>query len=154
MIKRVLKIVLPLVLVLPILLYVAIVLINNTIAADIEKALKDYALPAETAVVKSVSAARKLMGSGNGMQYMGALLVSSNLTEQELKAHYAEFAFVEVKPQTSYELEFDTATVSFGGSHFGDDPGEYYAIVCWDAERSKWYNDDIAEWLDLDIRGH
>ena len=154
MMKRILKVALPIMAALPILFYVAIVMVNNAIANDIEKALKDYALPAETAVVKSVSAARKLTGSGNGMQYMGALLVSSNLAEQELKAHYAEFAFVEVKPQTSYELEFDTATVSFGGSHFGDDPGEYYAIVCWDAEQSKWYNDDIAKWLDLDIRGH
>lgn len=154
MVKRVLKIILPLILVLPILLYAAIVLINNAIANDVEKALKSYPLPVETTVISSLSAAGKLTGSGNGMQYMGALLVSSKLTEQELKAHYAEFAFVEVRPQRSKKLAFDTATLNFGVSHFGDDPGEYYAIVCWDAEQRKWHNDTLNKWLDLDLRGH
>ena len=90
----------------PILLYAGITLTNDSIARRVEDELTAYPLPRETELVGSVSAAGHLVGNGNGMQYMGAVLVVSSLTEEELTAYYSEsFDFVEVREQTSAKIE-------------------------------------------------
>ena len=50
----------------------------------IEKDLVSYELPTNTKLVDSISVAGKLAGNGNGMQYMGSVLVVSDLSEEEL----------------------------------------------------------------------
>ena len=139
--------------VLPIISYIGIVVTNNSIAEKIEKDLVSYELPTNTKLVDSVSVAAKLTGSGNGMQYMGAILVDSDLSKEELKEHYSsEFDYIEVNEQETVNLDF-IQSVSFDADiKLGDKT--YYSIICWDDNRSEMFGDFISELLDFDIRGH
>ena len=84
----------------PIAAYFGIVAANNSIANRVEKELKSYPLPEDTLFLDSVSLAGKLVGNGNGMQYMGSILVISDLTEEELYEYYSQsFGNVEVRKQ-------------------------------------------------------
>ena len=96
--------------------YVAIVITNNSIADKIEKDLVSYELPTNTKLIDSLSAAGKLTGSGNGMQYMGAILVDSDLSIEALKEHYSsQFDYIEVNEQKTVNLDF-IQNVSFNAN--------------------------------------
>ena len=134
--KKLFKIIIPIVLLLPIILYIAIAVTNNCIADKIEKNLIEYPLPDNTVLVDSTSKAGKLVGSGNGMQYMGSILVSSDLTEQEISEHYGkQFRFIEVTKQ-------ENATTNT------------YWVTCWDENTTENLNDFIIFLLNLDLRAH
>ena len=140
-------------LVLPIISYIGIVITNNSIADKIERELVSYELPTNTKLVDSISAAAKLTGNGNGMQYMGAILVDSDLSAEELKEYYStEFDFIEVNVQETVNLDF-IQRVTFNADI---KPGEktYYSIICWDDNRRETFGNFISELLDFDIRGY
>ena len=58
---------------------------------SIEQQLIALELPENTELSDSISIAAKIFGNGNGMQYFGAILVTSDLSEDELKEYYAQF---------------------------------------------------------------
>ena len=135
--------------------YSGIVLTNNYLAEKIEKELTVYQLPPNTVLVDSLSAAGKLAGNGNGMQYMGAILVESELSREELLAYYSsQFEYIEVREQTSPELDF----IHSRGHRFDgfqkDDEKTCYSVTCWDDNRRELVGDFVGGLLDLDIRGH
>ena len=152
-VKRIFIILLIAIFILPVISYIGIVITNNSIADKIEKDLVSYELPTSTKLIDSVSVATKLTGNGNGMQYMGAILVDSDLSKEELKEHYSsEFDYIEVKEQETVNLDF-IQSVSFDADiKLGDKT--YYSIICWDDNRSEMFGDFISELLDFDIRGH
>ena len=151
--KRIFIILAIVVIVLPILSYIGIVITNNTIADKIEKDLVAYELPKNTELVDSISIAGKLTGNGNGMQYMGAILVDSDLSKEELKEHYSfEFDYIEVNEQDTVNLNF-IRNVSFNADIESRDK-TYYSIICWDDDRKEMFGDFISDLLDFDIRGH
>ena len=132
--------------------YTGIVLVNNRIATNIESELVKYELPANTVLIESYSNAGKMVGCGNGMQYMGCLLVESDLTAEELNAHYStEFDDIEVylqKPEPSGYM--DGAYYSNRAfANFSPEQGKtYYTVTCWD------FGGSHSDILDFDIRGH
>ena len=151
--KRIFIILLIVIISLPITSYVGIVITNNSIADKIEKNLASYELPANTELIDSISVAGKLAGSGNGMQYMGAILVDSDLSKEELKKYYSsEFDYIEVNEQETGNLDF-IQNVSFNADIESGDT-TYYSIICWDDDRREMFGDYISELLDFDIRGH
>ena len=152
-VKRIFIILLIVIFISPIVSYIGIVITNNLIADKIEKDLVSYQLPSTTKLVDSVSAAAKLTGNGNGMQYMGAILVDSDLSIEALKEHYSsQFDYIEVNEQETVNLDF-IQSVSFDADiKLGDKT--YYSIICWDDDRREMFGDFISELLDFDIRGH
>ena len=154
MLKKLLMILLAVAVVLPIVLYVAIVITNNGIADRIEKLLASHELPENTVLVDSLSVAGKLAGNGNGMQYMGAILIESDLSAEELTEYYSsDFDYIEVREQRTAELDFINAHHSFSG--FKAEAGKnYYSVTCWDDDRAERFNGFIVGLLDLDLRGH
>lgn len=152
--KRIFLILVIVVITLPIVLYIDIVITNNSIADKIEKDLAGYQLPTNTELVDSISIAGKLTGNGNGMQYMGAILVESDLSEEELKEYYSsEFDYIEVRKQGTAAIDFiHPRDYSFNG--FSENNNNYYSITCWDDDRPEKYGEFISELLDVDIRGH
>ena len=152
-VKRIFIILLIAIFILPVISYIGIVITNNSIADKIEKDLVSYELPTSTKLIDSVSVAAKLTGNGNGMQYMGAILVDSDLSKEELKEHYSsEFDYIEVNEQETVNLDY-IQSVSFDADiKLGDKT--YYSIICWDDNRSEMFGDFISELLDFDIRGH
>ena len=129
---------------------------NDRIAASLEERLLRVPLPPETERIDSKSIAGRLPGSGNGngMQYVGLLLVVSDLSGEELQAYYREQlgngAFVTVARQESQRP---------------DDYGDWWFDV-WTPDRPCYRIELLEEsisgceeslWealLNLDLRGH
>lgn len=154
-IKRIFFILLIVLFVSPVISYICIVITNNTIADSIEKDLVAYELPTNTKLVDSISIAGKLMGNGNGMQYIGAILVESDLSEEELNGHYSsEFDYIEVRKQETANIDFiHSSNYSFNNFSLTN-KDSYYSITCWDDNRQEKFGDLLSELLDFDIRGH
>ena len=139
---------------LPILLYTGIVIANNCIADSIEKDLRAIELPENTRLVESVSIAGKMFGNGNGMQYIGVILVESDLSPEELEEYYMTHGksvgeYISVRKQDGQEW---LGVHTF--KHFDAD-GNYYAIDCMKANMSHYIDSGfIWELLDMDLRGH
>ena len=124
---------------------VSIPLVNNYSAKNVEKSLTDIALPENTELVESISEAGKLVGNGNGMQYFGAILVKSELSEEELNAYYSEKLDGAVaKEQKTQNIEFLHGFVSFETEL--DENDNYYIVYC--------FGSGIFPFSELDIRGH
>jgi len=162
MIKKVFKkgtsfisVIMLIVILLPIVLYVAIFITNNCIADGIEKNLVKYKLPSDTVLVDSVSVAGKLTGSGNGMQYMGAILVKSELSEEELHEHYSdEFNYIEISRQNAENIRNPSSDCYIFGYFSDMDVNSYYSITCWDSKVYEKFGGFIVKLLDFDLRGH
>ncbi len=135
------------IIVLLILTIISIPLINNFKAYKVKNELLNIPLPEKTEVLESISKAGKLSGNGNGMQYLGAILIRSDLPFEDLKAYYEKYAdgwngpFVE---QPNGQV-FDIANrpIQFSAAI---DSEKYYVVHLWD------YNE--SAFLDFDIRGH
>lgn len=95
-------IVLLLVLALPI----SVTLVNDAAARDVEKELLALPVPEGAEVVESTSQAGKIVGSGNGMQCIGALLVRS---DEGIGAVSGQYATV------SEHIDLDVAVVASAG---------------------------------------
>lgn len=154
-VKRIFVILITLIIALPIISYIGIVITNNSIADRIEKKLVAYQLPPNTELVDSISIAGKLTGNGNGMQYMGSILVESDLSKEELKEYYnLEFDYVEVRKQESANIDFIHSSYYSFNDFSETKKVLYYSITCWDNDRREKYGNIITELLDFDIRGH
>lgn len=119
---------------------VFIPLSNDRTAENIAKQLESSS-PADTVIIESVSKAGKLTGSGNGMQYFGAVLIKSGLTPDELSDFYSDAI---VKKQTSQKIEvIEHVSLSFETVIDGDN---YYIVYK--------FGDSSLPFANLDIRGH
>lgn len=135
-----------------------IMLTNDIIANKPEKELLAFALPEKTELVESNSVAGKLYGNGNGMQYIGQLLVTTELTEEELRAYYEEYdginGEIQVKKQDSpviYEYfpkhefkKFDSSKNNYMIELVRFNPGTF----------DTYFENFFWKLLDWDIRGH
>ena len=153
-IKNILWWLLTVLILLPILLYTGIVIANNCIADSIEKDLRAIELPENTRLVESVSIAGKMFGNGNGMQYIGVILVESDMSPEELEEYYMTHGksvgeYISVRKQDGQEW---LGVHTF--KHFDAD-GNYYAIDCMKANISHYIDSGfIRELLDMALRGH
>lgn len=123
-------------------------IVNDHVAKEIVKELEKIPLPDHTEYIESVNKAGKLVGCGNGMQYFGAILIKSELSMEELKAHYANYAEKEwecvVENQIGTDINaVDDPFLSFETDAQGDN---YYIVYTW--------GDNDTIFYDLDIRGH
>ncbi len=136
------------------LIALAIPIANNAVALGVERELKRLPLPEETELVESTSVAGKMVGSGNGMQYFGALLLHSTLSLQELQEFYAVYQpndyTCRVEPQIGTEIRPRGSSL-MGNVAFHTDAGtnDYYILYTW-GDAPDWAQD----WLNTDLRGH
>lgn len=138
----------------PFLLYGGIHMVNDRIAAGIEEELREIPLPEETELADSLSVAGKLSGNGNGMQYYGMLLLSSELEQEELEAYYRTYSkATSVREQkTPYIFDDEYFRLRFSDLQ----PGKRYFMV-WSmaSKESSWMKSDwVSMVLDFDLRGH
>lgn len=123
-------------------------IINDITASSIKNELLALPLPDKTELFDSVSKTGKLVGNGNGMQYFGALLIKTELSEKDITTYYQQFAINErncnVERQTTRQIEMvENETISF---HMTPDDNQYYIIYSW-GESNFFLRD-------LDLRGH
>jgi len=127
--------------------------LNNHIAAGVEQEVKSIPLPQETEFIESISAAGKLVGNGNGMQYFGAMLIKSDLSLEELDAYYS--AYREVEWEYVVEVQKDKKIETIDRNYSSDylcfetdiDDDNYYIVYSWGDS-----DFDFITWFD--IRGH
>ena len=103
----------------------------------------------KTEYMESVSKAAKMTGNGNGMQYLGAILLESELSLAELEKYYADYREDEwdcmVESQEGQKVNcIEHGTLSFDTEMASDK--KYYIVYSWGS--------GIELFSDLDIRGH
>lgn len=150
--KKLLKIIIPIVIILvPIIGYISIVIANNTIANNIEKELKSYPLPVNTQIADSISATGKLTGNGNGMQYFGALLISTELDEEDIIRYYQVYSKnIRIEKQETEKIVCEPIHSELTFDNF-DQSKNNYIIYSWGSYQSNGF---VSALLDLDLRGH
>lgn len=126
--------------------WISIPVVNNMTADKVKKELLDTPLPEHTEIMDSFSQAGKLAGNGNGMQYLGAILIKSELTLEEINAHYAQYkehadSYVIVEGSS---VSLDMTVVTFSVDIQQDE--QYYVVYSWGT--------GIKPFSELDIRGH
>ena len=89
--RRVIRVLMIVIAAVLLLIGVAVPMINNAIAYGIEKELRALPLPEGTELVVSGSAAQRYSGTGSGIEYLGALLLRTDMTREELAAFYAPY---------------------------------------------------------------
>lgn len=116
--------------------------VNDFRANKIVHELTEHPLPPNAKIIEMYSAAGKLVGNGDGMDYFGAILIQSDVGYATVKQNYAASGyFVEKQDgqlikQTDKKLYFKTGIT-------GDN---YYIIY-----KSKWEENPLF-WV-FDIRG-
>ena len=131
-------------LLLPVVLNIVVMSVNDAYAARAEKELKQLPLPVDTVYIESFSKAGKLSGNGNGMQYYGVMLITSELPLEQLQEYYGQY-------DNYYVYEQNTARIEelHGSIRFNTDPvpDNAYRVELW-GESPSWL------FTELDIRGH
>ncbi len=127
---------------------VLIPIINDYCAYQVEKELCSIPLPKETELIESLSKSGKLTGNGNGMQYLGAILIKSDLSIEELEIYYSSYRNNEweylVDIQEGQEIEVvDHSTLQFAEQI---ESKGYYIVYSW--------GDGNSLLKEIDIRGH
>ena len=154
---------------LPVLGYSGIVLTNNYLAQRIETELAAYQLPTKTVLVDSLGVAGKLTGNGNGMQYMCAILVESDVwdltkyakmcvdagkhihMDKPASGTLADYKYVldtakakKLVVQLGYMYRYNPAVLQCFEHIKNGDLGEIYSI---NAEMSTFHPVEYRKWL-------
>lgn len=121
------------------------VTVNNLTAKGISDELKRLPLPPNTTLVDSTSKAGKLCGNGNGMQYIGAVLLKSELSADELNLYYSKYR------KNNYDCIITSANdpiIEHGKLTFSSaqNTDNCYIVYSW--------GDGIPLFCELDLRGH
>ena len=123
-------------------------IVNNNTAKKTAYELAQLPLPSSTELIETVYKAGKLVGNGNGMQYFGAILIESELSLEELKEYYLQFAESEWECVVEHQVDADVKTIEHAELKFKTDvEGEkYYIVYSW--------GDGNTFFSEFDIRGH
>ena len=126
----------------------SIPVVNDCVANKTAKYVERIELPNNTHYIETFAKAGKLIGNGHGMQYIGGILIKSELSLQELKSYYSQYATNDweciVEKQTDKQISFiEHGTISFNSDINGDN---YYVVYSWGSTNSIF--------SELDLRGH
>lgn len=121
-------------------------LINKYCAYKVEKALCETPLPERTELVESLSWAGKL--TRNGMQYLGVMLIQSELSLEELETYYSDYRNREREYLVEVQKGQSVGVIEHGTPQFSEkiEGSDYYIVYSW--------GDGTVPFNELDIRGH
>jgi len=124
---------------------IAVPAVNDRAAAGTAERVLEIELPEATEYIESFSKAGKLVGNGNGMQYLGGILIRSGLTLEALRAYYAQSEWeCVVERQAGREIPFvEHGTLTLSAKPDGDG---YFIVYSWGSAPSLF--------RELDLRGH
>ena len=121
--------------------------VNDAAAQEIETRLDDVPLPAGSERLDSLSVAAKLSGNGNGVQYLGALLIRSDQNLDDIQAYY------DAQPGVDDLTVSVTTSAGLGGLHrtpgFLGDVGDPDTFIVF-----AWGDGPGGLFEDSDLRGH
>ncbi len=127
------------------LLLLASPIINDLYAWRLERETARIPLPPDTELVEKFSRAGKLNGNGNGMQFLGGILLKSSMTLEELQDYYRTYEddYI-VETQKTGELTMVEHGDCFLNTKVSGD--DYYVVYLW--------GQGISPCSELDLRGH
>ena len=128
---------------------VSVPIVNDVAARDVERRLVDLPVPEGAERIDSMAQAGRIVGNGNGMQYMGALLIRTGNSAAELQRFYsaqgpAADLSITVTPADDLEREG-----FHGAEEFLAQPGERGTFVV-----HAWGKAPDQIFATLDLRGH
>lgn len=126
---------------------VSIPIVNDVAARDVETRLLDLPIPEGAERIDSMAQAGKLVGNGNGMQYLGALLIRGDDSVGELQRFYGvhgETVGLSITVTPADDLEGFHGAGGFL-AHSGE-PGTFVVQA--------WGNGPGEIFEEFDIRGH
>ena len=131
-----------------------IVLMNNEIANLTTEELANTQLPENTQMVDTISIAGKVSGNGNGMQYFGAVLLKTDLSEEELDTYYQQYRgnsskFL-IKKQETEKIEVIDKPGYYFQTFNEEDKEKYYILYSYGSADGIF----LEDLLELDLRGH
>ena len=131
-----------------------IVLMNNEIANRTTEELANTQLPENTEIVDTISIAGKVSGNGNGMQYFGAVLLKTDLSEEELDTYYQQYRgnsskFL-IKKQETEKIEVIDKSGYYFQTFNEEDKEKYYILYSYGSADGIF----LEDLLELDLRGH
>lgn len=126
----------------------SIPIVNDYCAYMVEKELCATPLPENTQLIDSVSKAGKLTGNGNGMQYLGAILIKSGLAMEQLDSYYSHYRENEWEYLVTVQTGCDLSFIVLDQLRFLQEvtADGYYIVYSWGR--------GIELFEMLDIRGH
>ena len=126
----------------------SIPIVNDYCAYMVEKKLCAAPLPENTQLIDSVSKAGKLTGNGNGMQYLGAILIQSELTMEQLDSYYLHYRENEWEYLVTVQTDRDISFIELDHLRFSQEvtADGYYIVYSW--------GKGIELYEMLDMRGH
>ena len=126
----------------------SIPIVNDYCAYMVEKELCATPLPENTQLIDSVSKAGKLTGNGNGMQYLGAILIQSELTMEQLDSYYSHYRENEWEYLVTVQTDRDLSFIELDHLRFSQEvtADGYYIVYSW--------GKGIELYEMLDMRGH
>ena len=129
-------------------LLIAIPVSSNIVAKETAKTIVELPVPEKTVYMESVSLAGKLVGNGNGMQYFGAILITSELSLDQLSKYYKGYSnqisdiFVEKQKEQKIQV-VEHQNLSFKTDIESD---HFYIVYAWGS------NNGLFD--ELDLRGN
>lgn len=126
----------------------SIPIVNDYCAYMVEKKLCAAPLPENTQLIDSVSKAGKLTGNGNGMQYLGAILIQSELTMEQLDSYYLHYRENEWEYLVTVQTDRDLSFIELDHLRFSQEvtADGYFIVYSW--------GKGIELYEMLDMRGH
>ena len=126
----------------------SIPIVNDYCAYMVEKKLCAAPLPENTQLIDSVSKAGKLTGNGNGLQYLGAILIQSELTMEQLDSYYLHYRENEWEYLVTVQTDRDLSFIELDHLRFSQEvtADGYYIVYSW--------GKGIELYEMLDMRGH
>jgi hypothetical protein len=111
----------------------SIPIVNDYCAYMVEKKLCAAPLPENTQLIDSVSKAGKLTGNGNGMQYLGAILIQSELTMEQLDSYYLHYRENEWEYLVTVQTDRDLSFIELDHLRFSQEvtADGYYIVYSW-----------------------
>ena len=122
--------------------------VNDMTAYSVSQTVWETPLPPGTVKIEKASMAGKLVGSGNGMQYFGAILIKSDTSLDDLKKYYAEYSQNEWSYLVEEQSTKEVNEIEHGTLSFKTDPEEdgYYIVYSW--------GEGVKPFCEFDLRGH
>lgn len=126
-------------------LIVSIPIVNNIISDKVAADVKSTPLPEGTEYIEKFSKAGKVVGNGNGMQYLGGILIKSDLPLESIQKYYQQYTDKDYEYIVEKQSGNNISVIEHGNLKLKSDVegDDYYIVYSWGGYYGFWSEFDI-----------